>query len=320
MIARPLNLQLQNAAASMMAQVLGDSNDGGVNQPGHALGSPAPAALQIMSDLHLETPKFLPMYNEFQIEPKAKYLALLGDIGITGDDSLFDFLTRQLRQFKVVFYVLGNHEPYSSTYEDAVARMETFERLIASRKVFEQQEENSHFGLGCFVFLNCRRFDLSSKVTILGCTLFSHISDEQRSTVSLFVSDFSNIADWSVDRHNTAHQADLAWLNAEVEAIARDEPHRSIVVLTHYSPTAAPEANDPENVEDSRGVQSAFVTDLQKEPCWMSPSVRVWAFGHTHYNCDFVDGTTGKLVVANQRGYGREDIYNFDVEKTIGIV
>lgn len=296
----------------MMAQVPGDTKDGGVSQPS--------AALQIMSDLHLETPKFLPLYKEFQVQPRAKRLALLGDIGIAGDNSLFDFLTQQLRQFEVIFHVLGNHEPYFSRYEDAVARIEAFERSIASRKVLEQGDGNSHPNLGRFVFLNRRRFDLSSKVTILGCTLFSHISDEQRSTVSLLVSDFSNISDWSVDKHNAAHQADLAWLNAEVEAIARDEPRRSVVVLTHYSPTAAPEANDPEHVEDSRGVQSAFVTDLQEEPCWMSPSVKVWAFGHTHYNCEFFDGMTGKLVVANQRGYGREDIFNFDGEKTIDIV
>jgi nitrous oxide reductase accessory protein NosL len=154
-------------------------------------------------------------------------------------------------------------------------------------------------------------------VTVLGCTLFSHISDEQRSTVSLFVSDFSNIADWSVDKHNAAHLADLAWLNAEVDAIARQEPQRSAVVLTHYSPTATPEANDPEHAQDPRGVQSAFVTDLQEEPCWMSPVVKVWAFGHTHYNFEFVDRKTGKLVVANQRGYGREDIFNFDAGKTV---
>lgn len=303
-----------------MDQVPSDSSDGGVSQPRLALDSPASAALQVISDLHLETPKFLPMYNEFQIEPRANYLALLGDIGIAADNSLFDFLTRQLCQFEVIFYVIGNHEPYSSRYDYTVERMEAFEQSVASARALEQQDDDSPPSLGHFVFLNRRRFDLSSKVTILGCTLFSHISDEQRSTVSLFVSDFSNIADWSVDKHNAAHRADLAWLNAEVEAIARDEPHRSAVVLTHYSPTAAPEANDPEHAEDLRGVQSAFVTDLREELCWMSPVVKVWAFGHTHYNCEFVDGTTGKLVVANQRGYGREDIFNFDGDKTIDIV
>lgn len=304
----------------MTAQVPGDSNDGGLGQPHHASDSPTSSAIQVMSDLHLETPKFLPMYHEFQIEPRAKYLALLGDIGIAADDSLFDFLTRQLHRFEVIFYVLGNHEPYSSTYDDAVVRMEAFEESIESRRGLEQQDGTSPSNLGQFIFLNRRRFDLSSNVTILGCTLFSHISDEQRSTVSLFVSDFSNIADWSVDRHNAAHRVDLAWLNAEVEAIARDEPHRSVVVLTHHSPTAAPNANDPEHEEDSRGVQSAFVTDLQEEQCWVLPVVKIWAFGHTHYNCEFVDEKTGKLVVANQRGYGREDIFNFDGEKTIDVL
>lgn len=306
----------------MTAQGPNVSGDDGICQPRKDSDSSASEGLQIMSDLHLETPRLLPMYNDFQIEPRAKSLALLGDIGIAGDDSLFDFLTRQLRQFEVVFYVLGNHEPYSSVYEDTMARMEAFERSIASRRELEQQRDSRHSDVshGRFVFLNRRRFDLSDKVIILGCTLFSHISDEQHSTVSLFISDFFNIIDWSVDKHNAAHRADLAWLNAQVEAIARDEPHRGVVVLTHYSPTAAIEANDPEHMEDSRGVQSGFVTDLQEEPCWMSPLVKVWAFGHTHYNCEFVDGKTGKLVVANQRGYGREDMFNFDVDKTIQIV
>lgn len=304
----------------MIAQVPGDSSHGGVSQPHHVSDSPTSSAIQVMSDLHLETPKFLPMYNEFQFEPRAKHLALLGDIGIAVDDSLFDFLTRQLHQFEVIFYVLGNHERYSSRYDDAVNRIAAFEENIESRRALERQDGSTPSNLGRFVFLNRTRFDLSSKVTILGCTLFSHISDEQRSTVSLFVSDFSNITDWSVDRHNAAHQVDLAWLNAEVEAIARDERHRSVIVLTHYSPTAAPEANDLEHMEDERAVQSAFVTDLQDEPCWMSPMVKIWAFGHTHHNCEFVDGRTGNLVVANQRGYGREDIFNFDGEKTIDVV
>lgn len=305
----------------MAAPFPSESNEGQLAPLRHALDSPASTLIQIMSDLHLETPKFLPMYKEMHIEPKTRYLALLGDIGLTSDDALFDFLTRQLRQFEVIFFVLGNHEPYFTRYEDAVARMEAFERSsIASRRAHKQQECNTGSNPGRFVFLNRRRYDISPKVTVLGCTLFSRISEEQRSTVSLLVSDFSNIADWSVDRHNASHRADLAWLNAEIDVIARDEPHRIVVVLTHYSPTAAREASDPEHVEDWRGVQSAFVTDLQEEPCWTLPVVKVWAFGHTHYNFELVDSKTGKLVVANQRGYGREDIFNFDAEKTVHIV
>lgn len=147
---------------------------------------------------------------------------------------------------------------------------------------------------GEFILLNRKRFDLSDTVTILGCTLFSLVADSQRSTVSLFVSDFSNISDWTVDAHNVAHRADLEWLNHEVDAISRDSPDRMIVIFTHYSPTSLPEANNPEHQKDDRGVKTAFVTDLSRETCWTSPLVRLWTFGHTHFNCDFVELVTGK--------------------------
>ena len=67
--------------------------------------------LQILSDLHLETPHLLPMYSDFRVEPRSPYLALLGDIGNANDRRLFQFLEEQLRRFQIVFYVLGNHEP-----------------------------------------------------------------------------------------------------------------------------------------------------------------------------------------------------------------
>lgn len=71
--------------------------------------------IQIMSDLHLETPKARPTYEEFEIQPQCKYLALLGDIGNIGDQRLFAFLEEQLTKFEIVFYLLGNHEQFGLT-------------------------------------------------------------------------------------------------------------------------------------------------------------------------------------------------------------
>lgn len=270
-----------------------------------------------MSDLHLETPRMLPMYTSFHIEPKCPYLALLGDIGSAHDHRLFAFLEEQLAQFEVVFYVLGNHEPYqpedspeSVTREDAIFAMQDFEADVTTRRTGATGPS-----LGRFVFLDRRRHDIDDRITILGCTLFSQIAESQKSTVSMFVSDFSKISNWTVDTHNEAHMADLAWLNEQVESISHDETHRTIIILTHYSPTTLPEANDQEHVEDDSGVQSAFVTDLSGEICWTSPSVKLWGFGHTHYNCDFVSHS--KRVVANQRGYGREERFDFYGDKVV---
>ncbi|OAQ69484.1 ser/thr protein phosphatase [Purpureocillium lilacinum] len=352
-----------------------------------------PVRIQIMSDLHLETPGFLPMYDTFTITPHAPHLALLGDTGNAHDPRLYAFLETQLRQFEIVFYVLGNHEPYQldhdddgtalragvhdgdplpeqeqeqrqeqQGYEDAVRAMRRFEDAVEEKRRGEMARDGSgKASTGRFVFMDRRRFDISDNVTILGCTLFSHITPEQHPTASLFVSDFSSIPSWTVDAHNACHARDLAWLNDQVRALSASLPpppppppaqgaqqqqqqqqqrreqkqRRRILILTHHSPTSDPRANDPEHLDDPRGVQSAFVTDLRGEPCWRSGgAVAAWAFGHTHFNCDFFsvdddindddggggDGATkGKRVVANQRGYGREDAYDFDAGKVIEI-
>jgi hypothetical protein len=69
--------------------------------------------IQILSDLHLEVerrgyPEGRKFYN-YDIPVQAEYLALLGDVGCTVDDQLFEWLRAQLKHFKVLFYVMGNH-------------------------------------------------------------------------------------------------------------------------------------------------------------------------------------------------------------------
>jgi len=86
--------------------------------------------IQILSDLHLEAPS---AYDVFEISPTAEYLALLGDIGYTKDIGLIEFLRKHLDKFKIVFYMLGNHEPYHSSY--AVSK----QQLLALQAETEQQ-------------------------------------------------------------------------------------------------------------------------------------------------------------------------------------
>ncbi|PMD12825.1 hypothetical protein NA56DRAFT_739287 [Hyaloscypha hepaticicola] len=185
--------------------------------------------------------------------------------------------------------------------------------------------------MGRFIFLDQTRFDLTDLMTVLGCTLFSRISNEQRESVALFCSDFSEIEDWTVDAHNSAHQSDISWLNSQVENIARHEPHCKIVVFTYHSPTMLEAANDPRQLQDwlEEGIDASeawtqtnitpFVTDLSDQICWTSANVRLWAFGHTHFNCDFEDPETKKRVVANQKGYRRSELETFDASKVVKV-
>ena len=85
-------------------------------QPG---GDGGPLRIQILSDLHLEVgrPAVGGGYTTFEygFPAKADILALLGDIGTTNDDRFFDWLRAQLRRFKLVFFLSGNHEAYRSS-------------------------------------------------------------------------------------------------------------------------------------------------------------------------------------------------------------
>lgn len=267
---------------------------------------------QIMSDLHLETPLARPTYEDFAASfvPRSPYLALLGDIGYIRDARLFQFLERQLHLFQIVFFLLGNHEPYGMSFLAAKS-------LVAEFAARMDEKHNLSEDIGRFIFLDQIRCDIDERTTVLGCTLFSQISKKQAQTVTMFVTDFSNIENWKIDDHNKAHESDLNWLNTQVEMIAEEEPHRQIVIFTHYSPTFLETATDPAHKDDSAQVTSAFATDLSDEICWRNTQVKIWAFGHTHFNCDFEDPHTKKRVIANQKGYRRAESITFDAEKIV---
>jgi hypothetical protein len=255
---------------------------------------------QIISDLHLETQASY----DFNFRQTAPNLALLGDIGKVGDNGLFVFLERQLQRYWNVYFVAGNHEPLSGSWPAAKQRLRSF----ADR--MEQLRTRST--IGRFVFLDQRRHDLNDTLTVLGCTLFSVVTKEQYSAVAARLVDFQQTQNWTVEDHLEAHAEDLKWLNDQVTMISKSEPQREIVIFTHHSPTLDLRAVD----ERHRGsaVSSGFATDLRLEECWTNPAVVMWAFGHTHFSCDFID-ERGKKVVSNQRGYAAAPEKAFDVKK-----
>lgn len=120
---------------------------------------------QFLSDLHLETPK---SYDIFEITPNSPYLALIVDIGCIKDDEYLSFLEKQLSIFELVFLVLGNHESYHNSWKATKAKMTDLLNKMQVRSATES-------GFGSFIMLDQARFDLSTSVTILGCTLFSSI-------------------------------------------------------------------------------------------------------------------------------------------------
>ncbi|KAI9682146.1 MAG: hypothetical protein M1817_000200 [Caeruleum heppii] len=232
-------------------------------------------ALQFVSDLHLEKPR---AYHLFIIDPQAPYLALLGDIGNTKDDGLFEFLQKQLLQFELVFFVLGNHEPYHEDWKTSKDRLRScsaeIDRLRADRTA-----------IGRFVFLDQDRFDVDETTTILGCPLYSNILPEQQEYVRLALNDFHYIEGWTID--------------------------------LHLKLTSRIYATDPRHAKGL--LTSGFATDLSHQECLRNERVAVWLFGHTHFNCDFVDPVSGTRLVTNQRGYSSDEAVGFEEIKVIAL-
>ncbi|KAG5978507.1 hypothetical protein E4U55_006152 [Claviceps digitariae] len=265
-------------------------------------------SIQIVSDLHLERPK---NYDKFTIPPKAPYLALLGDVGhvVAHKQDFFDFLTRHLSKFKAILFVPGHHEAFKSTWVQTLKTLRGFEQHIKQTP-----------SLGEFVVLDRGTYrPPGCDTVILGCSLFSHVSALERQMVELSVDDFHLIENWSFEDHNNAHQRHLVWLNEQVARLEDDAEVARIIILTHWCPTRAPGAVDPKQVESA--VSSAYYNDLAGQRCFDSAKVKVWAFGHTHYNCDVElerRGGAGNLrLVANQRGYYFAQSYHFNIWKTI---
>lgn len=118
-----------------------------------------------MSDLHLETH---PSYSSFTFPQTAPYLALLGYIGHIANNQFFSFLESQLSRCSAAFFLLGSHGPYHLSFRIAKAKIRDFQGKIKKRPL-----------LGELIFLNQTRYDITSDITILGCTLFSRISPKQ---------------------------------------------------------------------------------------------------------------------------------------------
>ncbi|KAJ0416775.1 hypothetical protein BJY00DRAFT_290835 [Aspergillus carlsbadensis] len=175
---------------------------------------------------------------------------------------------------------------------------------------------------GRLILLHQGRYDIpGSRVTILGCTLWSRVSNEARDIVRSKIQDFKKIHDWTVDDHNESHEADLTWLLSELESIQsknrKENKNRSVLVVTHHAPSTK-DTSSPQHANSPWS--SAFGTDILSQ-IPKSSGVKARVFGHTHYTTNFKG--RGIRMIANQRGYvlpwtnPKETKDGFDVRKVI---
>ena len=159
-----------------------------------------------------------------------------------------------------------------------------------------------------------KRFDIFDNASVLGSTLFSQITPSPVGSDQLFVSDFSNIETSSVNSHCSVNRSALNWLNTQGTEIAWEETHLSVVIFTHQ-PNKNRQANDPKPLKNEAAeLNSAFVRGLSRDTCGTLPQVGLWAFFHTHFNCDLsgLNWEKGSVKLGRILSYRETDFRRYE--------
>ena len=232
--------------------------------------------IQYCSDLHLEFPDNKEYIIDNPINPVADILILAGDIMPFAEiDKHNDFLDSISINFKITFWIPGNHEYYYYRIDDST---------VLDTKIREN----------IFLVNNCVK-EISG-VNLIFSTLWSNISEERRLLIQLSLSDFKVIKCkdglFNVDDYNALHQESLEFLKKAL----KEKSNNKTVVVTHHSPTFT---NYPEKYANSK-INEAFASNLNS--LIEENSIDYWIYGHHHSNVgDFQIGNT--KLITNQLGY-----------------
>lgn len=243
---------------------------------------------QYLSDLHFEQPANRAYLKNNPLRPIADTLLIAGDLmPLNCIDRFSDFLDFLSSNWEQVIWVPGNHEFYGSDLSE-----------FQEPRV-EKIRTNIHL---------CHRSSFQIEdITILGCTLWSRIDQDNQPMIQRSLQDFDKI-DWgdrklNVDDYNSMHQKDLQFLkDSNIDS--------STVVITHHVPTLE---NYPRKYEGS-SLNQAFVSD--NSMLIESSQTPFWIYGHHHANTKpFKCGQT--MVMTNQLGYvAAEEHFKFNSSST----
>ncbi len=257
-----------------------------------------------ISDIHTE-------FYEYHTVPKLENsnpetsLILAGDIGVwqTKSNTYLKFLDNCSKVYKMVYLVLGNHEYYHSNYSDVRGRIKQ-----SITKNFKN-----------VMVLDRKRVDIGDNITLLGCTLWSELPENQYEYLNKVTKEFSTIKNFSFEKYNEVFQKDSSWLLNEIIKINTTEPDRKVIVITHHAPimnrTSSPKYQHlptkylfATNLDDYYFGGSQF-TDRIKSGTFDSlhsggSCIKYWIYGHTHYKTTFKHWNT--IVTSNPYCYPSE--------------
>lgn len=242
--------------------------------------------IQYASDLHLEfqEEEEFKSLDDFQwiLEPVAPVLVLAGDISTHDAVLLPRFLTFISKSYEHVFWVMGNHEYYSSEKLTMSKILETFRAMCP---------DNVHI-------LDNETFDVED-TRFVGTTLWSYIPEEDWDEVGHYLNDYRRI------RLDSGHplcpsftvrkySENLRFLQEVIDSTE----NKQIVVITHHAPIT--KGTSWEGYE-GKVTNQCYASDVVLDD---KGKIALWVYGHTHHNARIQKGSY--QVVSNQLGYNGE--------------
>ena len=258
--------------------------------------------IKVLSDLHLEFQK-----PDFDLDPgSGDVLVLAGDIctAIDFEEDLHNvkqvfvrFFDRCSKNFKKVFYVMGNHEHYYFTLKETAALLR--ENLPSN---FTLLDNSSEYYRG---------------VHFVGATMWADFCGEDEAMKKIGKSrmnDYNTIA-YSEDQVDLSpvdtireHKNTIEWFKQVLPTL-----RGKVVVVTHHAPSFRSISADYVTSETI----GAYASDVESIIYEHSPEV--WIHGHIHDTRDYMIGDT--RIVCNPKGYPRKDDANgnFNINHALSI-
>lgn len=257
------------------------------------------AILRYVSDLHLERFKsnvddisIIKSIYKFDRDKNCKYyLALVGDIcNPIGEarKKLIRFFELIHEHYHEIFYILGNHEYYSKDKYNMTYIREKLDKAVR--------------GFPKIKILDNDVVDIGD-IRILGTTLWSHVSDNNKFAIEKYINDYKmiyvNDKNITTDVTNELNKTAREWLEKEI-----NNSNKICVVLTHHAPLFSDLESKKLTCDKSYvgGVTNeAFHNDMNY---LIRKPIVAWIYGHTHYVSTFKQNDV--LIATNQIGYHGE--------------
>lgn len=258
--------------------------------------------IQYISDLHLEYKKFYPIINKL-----ADNLALCGDIGYPHSDWFKQFIKNQCKNFKNVFFVLGNHDLYMKSNNKQI-EIYTIPDIIKELERQDEEIPNFWFLNNSNIFIDRfnkvyreKPIDISDEnlVNIIGTILWTDID----LNIAHRVNDYKKIL---IEKDKLLTPIDVKRMFQEnvkfIQDITEKYPNNKTVLLTHHAP------HHKLNGKYINGeLQSAFSTDLS---FLLKSPIKVAISGHVHSVCSFYFNDV--FLASNEYGYSKAEETGYD--------